>query len=167
MIKHPNSPELGGSTKGGLMAKRRRRSRLQQLKADVLGMVTSARNLSKAALLQLRKEISATRSHLENLVGEERTFKLDLFGTGGPGRPRAVTGPRKAGRPVGKRATARKAQPRRKGPPKADKFFAKLPSKFTIDEVRKLAGKATPISVAQWVRAKRVKKTASGYEKVA
>ena len=72
------------------MAKRKRRSRMQQLKADVLGMVTSARNLSKAALLQLRKEISATRNRLEKLVGEERSFRLDLFGTGGPGRPRAV-----------------------------------------------------------------------------
>ena len=130
-------------------------------------MVMSARNLSKIALLQLRKEISATRSHLENLVGEERTFKLDLFGTGGPGRPRAVTGPRKAGRPVGRKTTARKAQPRRKGPPKADKFLAKLPSKFTIDDVRKLAGKATGISLAQWARAKKVKKTTDGYRKVA
>ena len=149
------------------MAKRRRRSRLQRLKADVLGMVTSARNLSKAALLQLRKEISATRSRLEKLVGEERSFKLDLFGTGGPGRPRTVSGPRTAGRPVGKRATARKAKPRHKGPPKADQFLTKLPSKFTIDDVRKVAGKATPISLAQWARAKKVKKTAGGYEKVA
>ena len=149
------------------MAKRRRRSGLQQLKADVLGMVTSARNLSKAALLQLRKEISATRSRLENLVGEERSFKLDLFGTGGPGRPRTVSGSRKAGRPAGRRATARKAKPRRKGPPKAGEFLAKLPSKFTIDDVRKIAGKATQFSLAQWARAKRVKKTAAGYQKVA
>ena len=148
------------------MAKRRRRSRLQQVKADVLGMVTSARNLSRAALLQLGNEISATRNRLEKLVGEERTFKLDLFGTGGPGRPRAVNGPRKAGRPVARKTTARKGQPRRKGPPKADKFFAKLPSKFTIDDVRKLAGKATGISLAQWARAKRVKKTADGYQKL-
>ena len=138
------------------MAKRRRRSRLQQLKTDVLGMVTSARNLSKVALLQLRKEISATRS-----------FKLDLFGTGSPGRPRATRKSRKAGRPAGGRTRARKVQPRRKGPPKADKFFAKLPRKFTIEDVRKLAGKATPISVAQWVRAERVKKTAEGYQKIA
>ncbi len=149
------------------MAKRRRRNRLQQLKADVLGMVSSARNLSRAALLQLRQEISATRSGLENLVGEERSFNLDLFGTGGPGRPRAVSKSPRAGRSAGKGAKARKATVRRKGPAKADKFFAKLPSKFMIDYVRKLAGKATPISVAQWVRAKRVKKTASGYEKVA
>ena len=149
------------------MAKRRRRSRLQQLKADVLGMVTSARNLSKAALLQLRKEIGATRSRLEKLVGEERSFKLDLFGAGGPGRPRAVSRSPRARRPAGSKATARKAKPRRKGPPKADTFFAKLPRKFTIDDARKVAGKATGISLAQWVRAKKVKKTADGYQKVA
>jgi hypothetical protein len=68
------------------VAKRRRRNRLQQLKADVLGMVSSARNLSRAALLQLRQEISATRSRLENLVGEERSFKLR------DGRPWQATG---------------------------------------------------------------------------
>jgi hypothetical protein len=148
------------------MAKRRRRSRLQQLKADVLGMVRSARNLSKTALLQLRKEISATRSRLENLVGEERTFKLDLFGTSGPGRPRTVSNSPRAGRPAGGKTTAGKTKPRRKGPPKADQFLARLPNKFTIDDVRKIAGKATPISLAQWARAKRVKKTANGYQKV-
>jgi hypothetical protein len=143
------------------VAKRRRRNRLQQLKADVLGMVSSARNLSRAALLQQRQEISATRSRLENLVGEERSFKLR---DGRPCRPQAVSKSPRASRSAGKGAKARKATPRRKGPPKADKFFAKLPSKFTTNDVRKLA---TPISVAQWVRAKRVKKTASGYEKVA
>jgi hypothetical protein len=145
---------------------RRRQSRLRQLKADVIGIVTSARNLSKNALLQLRKEISATRNRLEKLVGEERSFKLDLFGTGRPGRPRAVSRSPRAGRPAGKRAPVRKTKPRRKGPPQADKFFAKLPSKFTIDDVRKLAGKATGVSLAQWARAKKSKKTASGYEKV-
>jgi hypothetical protein len=148
------------------VARRKRRSRMQQLKADVIGMVTSARNLSKAALLQLRKEISATRNRLEKLVGEERSFRLDLFGTA-PGRPRAASSPRMAGRPASRKVTARKAKPRRKGPPKADKFFAKLPSKFTIDDVRRVAGKATGISLAQWARAKRIKKTASGYEKAA
>jgi hypothetical protein len=148
------------------VAKRRRRSRLQQLKLDVLGAVTSARTLSKTALLQLRKEIGATRNRLEKLVGEERSFRLDLFGTA-PGRPRAASSSRTPGRPAGRKVTARKAKPRRKGPPKADRFFAKLPSKFTIDDVRRVAGKATPISVAQWVRAKRVKKTADKYQKIA
>jgi hypothetical protein len=150
------------------MAKRRRRrSRLQKLGADVLAMVSSARDASKAALQQLRKEITAARSQLEKLVREERSFKLDLFGTGGPGRPRGAGQSRKLGRPAGRKAVARKAKPRRKGPAKADMFLAKLPRKFTIDDVRKVAGKATAISLAQWARATKVKKTADGYMKVA
>jgi len=51
-------------------------------------------------------------------------------------------------------------------PPKADKFLAKLPAKSTIDDVRKVAGRAAPISLAQWARAKKVKKVAGGYQKV-
>ena len=150
------------------MAKRRRRkSRLQKLGADVLSMVASARDASKSALQQLRKEITAARSQLEKLVTEERSFKSDLFGTDGPGRPRGAGQSRKRGRPVGRKAVARKAQPRRKGPAKADNFLAKLPAKFTIDDVRKVAGKATAISLAQWARSKKVKKTATGYQKVA
>jgi hypothetical protein len=42
-----------------------------------------------------------------------------------------------------------------------------VPTKFTIDDVRKLAGKATGISLAQWARAKKIRKTTSGYQKVA
>jgi DNA primase catalytic subunit len=92
---------------------------------------------------------------------------LDLFGTGGPGRPRGAGQSRKRGRPAGRKTVARKAKPRRKGPPKADNFLAKLPAKFTIDDVRKVAGKkATAISLAQWARAKKVKKVAGGYQKV-
>ena len=150
------------------MAKRRRRwSRLQKDGAGVLAMVSSARDASKAALQQLRKEITAARSQLEKLVTEERSFKLDLFGTGGPGRPRGAGQLRKRGRPAWRKAVARKAQPRRKGPAKADNFLAKLPAKFTIDDVRKVAGKATAISLAQWARSKKVKKTATGYQKAA
>jgi hypothetical protein len=130
-------------------------------------MVASAREASKGALQQLRKEISATRTKLEKLVTEERNFRLDLFGTGGPGRPRGAAKPRKPGRPAGRKAAARRAKPRRKGPAKADKFLAKLPAKFTIDDVRKVAGKAAPISLAQWARSKKVKKTAGGYQKAA
>jgi hypothetical protein len=141
--------------------------RKQKVGIDILGLVTKAREASRGALGHLRKEIRAARNRLEKLVGEQRSFRLDLFGTGGPGRPRAVSGSRGRGRPARRKGTARKAQPRRKGPPKADRFFAKLPSKFTIDDVRKLAGKATGVSLAQWARAKKIKKTASGYEKVA
>ena len=141
--------------------------RRQEAGIDILALVMKAREASRSALGQLRKEISAARNRLEKLVAEERTFRLDLFGAGVPGRPRTVSRSLRAGRPAGSKATARKATPRRKGPPKADKFLAKLPSKFTIDDVRKLAGKATGISLAQWARAKRVKKTRDGYQKVA
>ena len=150
------------------MAKRRqRKSRLQRVGADVLAMVTSAREASKTALQQLRQEIGAAKRQLEKLVTEERSFKLDLFGTGVPGRPRGAGTARKQGRPAGRKAVARRAKPRHKGPAKADKFLAKLPAKFTIDDVRKVAGKAAPISLAQWARSKRVKKTATGYQKAA
>jgi hypothetical protein len=146
------------------MARRRgRRSGLQKLGADVLGLVASAREASRAALQELRREISVTRRFLEKLMAEERSFRSELFGGGGPGRPRG--GGKKVGRPAGRTAAARK--PRRKGPPKADTYFKKLPGKFTIDDVRKLAGKSTGISLAQWARAKKIKKTASGYQKVA
>lgn len=52
-------------------------------------------------------------------------------------------------------------------PPKAARFFAKLPNKFTIDDVRKVAEKATGVGLAQWTRAEKIKKTATGYKKVA
>jgi hypothetical protein len=148
-----------------MVKRRRRRSRLRKLGVDVLSLVASARDASKSALQQLRKEIGVAKGQLEKLIAEERGFRLDLFGTG-PGRSRGAGKSRKRGRPAGRKAVARPAKLRRKGPPKADKYFAKVPSKFTIDHVRKLAGKATAISVAQWVRAKKVKKTATGYEKI-
>jgi hypothetical protein len=138
------------------MARRRR-----SVVASVLGFVAQARASASKALHNLRKEITATRKHLEMLIAEERSFRMDLFGTGGPGRPRG--GGKKRG--PGRRAASRK--PRRKGPPKAERYFKKLPKAFTIDQVRKLAGKASGISLAQWARAKKIKKTANGYEKVA
>jgi hypothetical protein len=130
-------------------------------------MVMSAREASKSALQQLRKEIGAAKRLLEKLVTEERSFRLDLFGAGGPGRPRGTGKLRRRGRPIGRKAVARRTKPRRKGPAKADKFLAKLPTKFTIDDVRKVAGKAAPISLAQWARSKKVKKVAGGYQKAA
>jgi hypothetical protein len=132
--------------------------------ADVLSMVTSAREASRAALQQLRKEIGAAKRQLEKLVLEERSFRLDLFGTG-PGRPQGAGKLRKPGRPAGRKVAARRAKPRRKGPARADKFLAKLPAKFTIEDVRKVAGKAAPISLAQWARSKKVKKVAGGYQR--
>ncbi len=130
---------------------------------NVLGFVAQARAAASKALQSLRGEIGATRKRLETLIAEERSFRLDLFGTGGPGRPRG--GGKKVARPAGRTAAARK--PRRKGPPKADTYFKKLPKEFTIEQVRKVAGKASGISLAQWARAKKIKKTASGYQKVA
>jgi hypothetical protein len=134
---------------------------------DVLSIVTSAREASKTALQQLRKEIGAAKRQLEKLVGEERSFRLDLFGGGGPGGPRKAGKSRKRGRPARRKAVARRTKPRSKGPAKADKYLARLPGKFTIDDVRKVAGKAAPISLAQWARAKKIKKVAGGYQKVA
>ena len=148
------------------MARRRRRGGLQKLGADVLALVASARDASKAALQELRREISVTRRFLEKLMAEKRSFRSELFGGGGPGRPRGAGRPPKVGRPPGGVTAVRRAA-RRKGPPKADRYYKKLPSKFTIDHVRKLAGKAAGISLAQWARSKKIKKTASGYEKVA
>jgi len=126
---------------------------------NVLAFVAQARAAASKALRDLRKEISATRKRLEALIAEERSFRLDLFGIGGPGRRRKV------GRPAATKAAPRK--PRRKGTPKADSYLKKLPSMFTIEQVRKLAGKATGVSLAQWARSKKVKTTASGYQKVA
>jgi hypothetical protein len=139
------------------MARRGRRGVVE----NVLGIVAQARAAASKALQGLRSEIIATRKRLETLVAEERSFRRDLFGTGGPG------GSGRVGRPPGKRTAVRKAKPRRKGPAKAEKFFAKLPQTFTIDQVRKVAGRLSGVSLAQWSRAKRVKKTASGYQKTA
>jgi len=133
---------------------------------NVLSFVAQAKAAATNALQGLRAEINATKKRLQALVAEERSFRVDLFGGGGPGRPRTGGRPRKIGRPAGRKTAVRKAG-RRKGPPKADTYFAKLPKTFTIDDVRKLAGKAAPISLAQWARAKKIKKTPSGYQKVA
>src|SRR5882672_6105546 len=100
---------------------------------NVLAFVAQARTAASKALQNLRKEISATRKRLETLIAEERSFRLDLFGTGALGRPRGSG--KKVGRPAGRKAAARKT--RRKGPPKADTFFKKLPKVFTIEQVRK------------------------------
>ena len=48
-----------------------------------------------------------------------------------------------------------------------ERFDRVRSSENGFDYVRKVAGNATGISLAQWVRAKRVKKTADGYQKVA
>jgi hypothetical protein len=56
--------------------------------ANVLGFVAQARAAASKALQSLRAEIGATRKRLETHIAEERSFRLDLFGAGRPGRPR-------------------------------------------------------------------------------
>ncbi len=137
--------------------KRRKRS------TNALSFVRQARVAAKNALESLRAEIKATAARLQNLITEERSFKFDLFGGGrkrrGPGRPRKAA---RRGRPPKARRTAR-----RKGPPLAEKFFSRLPRAFSLEDVRKIAGRRAGISLAQWSRAKRIKKTGKGYQKVA
>ncbi len=141
------------------MARRRRRAP----SAGALAIVRQARNAAKKALDSLREEIKQTSVRLQKLVTEERSFKDELFGAvrrqfGGRGSQRAA----KPGRPAGVHRAAR-----RKGPPKADRYFAKLPKSFALEDVRKLAGRAAGISLAQWSRAKRIRKVGKGYQKIA
>jgi hypothetical protein len=137
-----------------------RRSGLQKLGADVLGLVASAREASRAALQELRREISVTRRFLEKLMAKERSFRSELFGGGGLGRPRG--GGKKVGRPAVRTAAARK--PRRKGPPKADAYFKKLPKvHYRACAQARGEGHADQRSAVEQVE----EDQASGYEKVA
>jgi len=140
-----------------------RRQRRRTRSSSALTIVRQARAAAKSALDSLRAEIKSTAVKLQKLISEERSFKFDLFGGGtrrrGPGRPRTAAG---RGRPPKARRTAR-----RKGPPRAERFFARLSRTFSLEDVRKVAGKKAGISLAQWSRAKRIKKTAKGYQKVA
>jgi hypothetical protein len=141
---------------------RRKRGR-REAAAGALAIVRRARAAAKSALDSLRNEISLTTAKLAKLVSEERIFKSELFGAlparkrRGPGRPRK-TGQR--GRPA-------RARTRRRGTPQAEKYFQKLGKSFTLEDVRKLAGPRAGISIAQWSRAKRVRKVGSGYQKIA
>lgn len=123
---------------------------------SALAIVRAARAAAKNALDSLREEIRTTATKLEKLVNEERSFKADLFGAGAAGRR-------------GRGAAAKGARPkaRRKGPPRAEKYFKKLGNTFTLDDVRKVAGRQAGISLAQWSRAKRIRKVGKGYQKVA
>ena len=111
------------------------------------------------ALERLREEIRNAEKHLENLLASERSFRAELFGGSPTGASRSADA-RKPGK------TRRPA--RRKGPTKADAFFDKLPKSFTLDDVRKVAGRLTGVSLAQWGRSKKVKKVGKGkYKKAA
>jgi hypothetical protein len=129
--------------------RRRRRSGL----LDVVAIVSRARGAAREALNGLRAEIRKTRAMLEKLMESERSFRADLLGGAGLGPGRAPT-------------AARPAKPRRKGPPKADRFFKRLPKSFTIEDLRKVAGRLSGVSIAQWSRAKRVKRVGKQYRKV-
>jgi hypothetical protein len=126
--------------------------------SSALSIVRAARAAAKSALDSLREEIQTTKAKLEKLISEERSFKIDIFG----GEAR-----RGRGAKPGRRGRAPKKAARRKGPPLAEKYFAKLGSTFTLDDVRKLAGRRAGISLAQWSRAKRIRKAGKGYQKVA
>ena len=142
------------------MARRRKRAGRM---AGALSIVRQARAAAKSALESLREEIRTTTNRLAKLVAEEKSFRLDLFGAparrGGrrPGRPRKARGKRPA--------AARRV--RRKGTPRAEKFFRQLGNTFTLEDVRKIAGRKAGISLAQWSRAKRIRKAGKGYQKVA
>jgi len=123
-----------------------------------LSVVRAARVAAKNALSSLRDEIRDLTTKLEKLVAEERSFKIDIFGAAPARRGR----PPKAGR-----GGAAKKTVRRKGPPLAERYFKKLGKTFTLEDVRKLAGRKAGISLAQWSRSKRIKKSGSGYTKVA
>jgi len=135
------------------MPKRKRRTDA----TGALAVVRRARTAARQALDSLREEIRSLQGRLEKLLTEERSFREELFGA-----VRSAMG----GRPTtAARPTRRRRPARPKGPPKAERYYQKLPGRFTLDDVRKLAGRAAGVSIAQWTRAKRVRKTASGYQK--
>ena len=149
------------------MPKHRPRNRRKS--SGALAVVRKARAAAKNALDSLRREIRDTRDRLESLVTEEKSFRDDLFGTRKSTRKATRKSTRKAAARAPKRTAKRRrrrgtAKPRKA--PIADGYFDKLPSRFSLDEVRKVAGKRAPISLAQWSRAKRIKKIGTGYQKI-
>jgi hypothetical protein len=139
------------------MPKGRKQTRARRTGA--LSIVRAAREAAKNALASLRAEIRKTTAKLEQLMSEERSFKVDIFGSA----------PARRGRPpkAGRRGRPAKKSVRRKGPPAAERYFKQLGKSFTLEDVRKLAGRKAGISLAQWSRAKRIRKSGKGYEKVA
>ncbi len=134
-----------------------KRGRKRKSESGALSIVRAAREAAKRALDSLRSEIKATTDRLAALLAEEKSFRAELFGGGSPGRPRSSA----------KAAPTRARRARRKGPPLAEKFFEKLGATFTLEDVRKLAGRKAGISLAQWSRSKRIRKVGKGYQKVA
>jgi hypothetical protein len=127
-----------------------------------LVIVRRARAAAKSALDSLRSEIRATTARLAKLIDEERIFKSELFGAA-PARRQRPGRPRK----TGGTAPPPRARARRRGTPQAERYFRKLGKAFTLEDVRKLAGRRAGISIAQWSRAKRIRKVGDGYQKIA
>jgi hypothetical protein len=137
---------------------RRRRGRPRL--TGPLQAVRAARKAAAHALEALRAEIALLRSRLEELVTEQKSFVSNLF-------PSTGARARRRGRPGRRVGRVERGPVRRRGPARADRFFAELPERFTLDAVRKVAGRLAGISLAQWARAKKIAKTATGYVKVA
>jgi hypothetical protein len=134
---------------GGSAPRKRRRSA-----GGILELVRGARREAARALERLRAEIAEMRRALETLVAEERSFIAELSG-------RAVSATRSL---LGRRPR-RRARPIKRGPTKADRFLGKLPQTFALEDVRRVAGRLAGISLAQWSRAKKIRKTRAGYAK--
>ena len=148
----PKGRRRKSAKKAPVVKRRRRRSR----SVGVLDLIQGAKANAKKALERLRREISEMEGRLAELMNEERDFLAEISGKA-VSRVRAlVAGP-------GRRR--RRGRPARRGPTKADAFFAKLPEKFSLDEVRRLAGKLSGVSLAQWSRAKKIRKVGKGYAK--
>jgi hypothetical protein len=141
----------------------RKQRRQRQAIGGALTIVRQARAAAKSALDSLRSEIRLTTARLAKLVSEERIFKSELFGAAPVRKRRGPGRPRKAGR----RGKPTRARARGRGTPQAEKYFQKLGKTFTLEDVRKLAGRRAGISLAQWSRAKRVRKVGDGYQKIA
>ncbi|MGH7821064.1 MAG: hypothetical protein ACREQ9_14970, partial [Candidatus Binatia bacterium] len=118
----------------------------------------AARAAAANALQALRDEIRQAQARLEKLIESERSFRTELFGGTSSGTRGRARQPKRA-------TTARR--PRRQGPPIADRFFKQLPKSFTLEDVRKVAGRLSGVSLAQWSRAKKIKKVGKGYRKAA
>jgi hypothetical protein len=127
-----------------------------------LSIVRQARAAAKNALESLRDEIRTTTAKLAKLVSEERSFKFELFGGSTRGRRAGAARGRKA-----RGGGAARKRVRRRGTPQAEKYFQKLGNTFSLEDVRKLAGRKAGISLAQWSRAKRIRKSGKGYQKLA
>ena len=125
--------------------------------SGVLALVRGARREAARALARLRGEIEGARKTLESLLAEERSFLSELTG-------KTLAGAQKVVAPMGRQR--RRGAARRRGPTKADAFFAKLPQRFTLDDVRKMAGRLAGVSLAQWSRAKKIEKRKGSYTKV-